>query len=316
MEKKMKRILFLTNGKNDMVKTQEYGDGIYAYPVYRYDLKIYKAFAKIIKKFCQNNILEYVLGKWARNVNNFDIIICEGLKGKKWIFEYLLKHKKDETKIIMWHWNKIYVQEINPDDAIAQQCEQWSFDPDDCEKYHFKFNTQYFSKMNLNENLEKKWDAYFLGTDKNRTEKLLKLEEIFKLLGKKTNFHVVKSSLDKVNPRITYKKNISYKENLKNVIQSDIVLDIPISGQKGLTLRVLEALYYKKKLISFNDYLKNELFYNDNNILILNEGDLDSNIVIDKIEEFLNKPYQDLKENELARKYFSFEEWILRFCNG
>ena len=116
--------------------------------------------------------------------------------------------------------------------------------------------------------------------------------------------------------RITYKKNISYKENLKNVIQSDIVLDIPISGQKGLTLRVLEALYYKKKLISFNDYLKNELFYNDNNILILNEGDLDSNIVIDKIEEFLNKPYQDLKENELARKYFSFEEWILRFCNG
>ena len=82
MEKKMKRILFLTNGKNDMVKTQEYGDGIYAYPVYRYDLKIYKAFAKIIKKFCQNNILEYVLGKWARNVNNFDIIICEGLKGK------------------------------------------------------------------------------------------------------------------------------------------------------------------------------------------------------------------------------------------
>ena len=312
----MKKILFLTNGKNDMVKSKEYGNGIYAYPVYKYNSKIYKIFIKAIRKVHCDIILKYVLGRWARKIENYDIVVCEGLKGKKWVFEYLLKYKRNDAKIIMWHWNKIFKNEIAPSDTIAQQCEQWSFDPDDCEKYHLKFNTQYFSKINLNENLEKKWDVYFLGTDKNRTEKLLKLEEIFKLLGKKTNFHVVKSSLDKANPRITYKKNISYKENLENVIQSNIVLDIPISGQRGLTLRVLESLYYRRKLISFNDYLKNELFYNDNNILILNERDLDSNIAINKIEEFLNKPYQDLKENELARKYFSFVEWILRFGNG
>lgn len=311
----MKKILFLTNGINDMVKSQEYGNGIFAYPVYKFNNKIYKAFIMFIRKVHCDFILKYVLGIWAKNIENYDIIVCEGLKGKKWIFEYLLKYKKEKTKIIMWHWNKIYKNEIEPNDAVAQQCEQWSFDPDDCNKYHFKFNTQYFLKINFNKKFEKKWDVYFLGRDKNRTEKLLKLEKIFKLMGKKINFYLVKSSLDKANPNITYKKNISYKENLRNVIQSNIILDIPILGQKGLTLRVLEALYYKKKLISFNNCLKNEAFYNENNILILNEDDLDCDMIIDKIKEFLNKPYQESKENDLARKYFSFEEWILRFGN-
>ena len=310
----MKKILFLTNGKNDMVKSKEYGNGIYAYPVYKYNSKIYKIFIKAIRKVHCDIILKYVLGRWARKIENYDIVVCEGLKGKKWVFEYLLKYKRNDAKIIMWHWNKIFKNEIAPSDTIAQQCEQWSFDPDDCEKYHLKFNTQYFSKINLNESLEKKWDVYFLGTDKNKKEKLLKLEEIFKLLGKKTNFHVVKSSLDKVNPRITYKKNISYKENLKNVIQSDIVLDIPISGQKGLTLRVLEALYYKKKLISFNADLKNQFFYHQNNILILDEKDLNDSTIYNKIKSFIDMPYCEIKENELAREYFSFEKWMQRFA--
>lgn len=311
----MKKILFLTNGKNDMIKSKKYGNGIFAYPVYKYNNKIYKAFIMFIRKAHCDFILKYVLGIWAKNIENYDIIVCEGLKGKKWIFEYLLKHKKDKTKIIMWHWNKIYVQEISPDDSIAQQCEQWSFDPDDCEKYNFKFNTQYFSKINFNESLEKKWDIYFLGTDKNRTEKLLKMENIFRSLGKKINFHIVKSHLDKINPCITYKNYISYKENLRNVIQSSVVLDIPISGQKGLTLRVLEALYYKKKLISFNEDLKRQSFYNPNNILILFEKDLEDNTIYKKIKTFIDMPYCETVENELAREYFSFEEWILRFGN-
>lgn len=314
----MKKALFLTNGKNDMVESKEYSDYIYAYSIYRHSCKIYKALAKIIIKIFKNNdfILKKVMGKWANNISKYDIIICEGLKGKKLIFEFLLKNKSKETKIIMWHWNKIFKNEINPNEDIAKKCEQWSFDPDDCEKYNFKYNTQYFSKIEIKENLEIKWDTYFLGTDKDRSSKLLKLEEIFNKMKLKSNFHIVKSPLQESNSNLSYKKAISYEENLKNVIKTKIVIDIPIEGQKGLTLRVLEALYYKRKLISFNEALKKEAFYNSNNILILNEKELDNGLAVDKIKDFMNKEYQESKENIIAREYFSFEKWMERFCDN
>lgn len=309
----MRKILFLTNGKSDMVEAKKYNECVYAYPIYKYNSKLWKAFTKIIIKIHFDNLLKYFLGNWASHVNEYGIIICEGLKGKRWIFEFLLKTKEKDTKIIMWHWNKIYKKEIDPNENIAKKCEQWSFDPDDCKKYNLKYNTQYFYKKDIDENLEKAWDIYFLGTDKNRALKILNLEKNFKDMGLKTNFHIVKSHLQPENSDIMYKKSITYKENLKNIIKSEIIIDIPISGQRGLTLRPLEALYYRKKLVSFNTELKKQSFYNENNILILDEKDLESKNIKEKIKEFIGKPYCETKENEIARNFFSFEEWMIRF---
>lgn len=309
----MKKLLFLTNGKNDMVFSKKYNEYIYAFSVYKYDFKFWKALTKIIVKFNLRSLFKCFLGNWINNIDKFDIIVCEGLKGKRWIFEILLKNKNENTKIIMWHWNKIFKNEIDPNDILAKKCEQWSFDPDDCQEYNLKYNTQYFSKKYINENIKKEYDIYFLGTDKNRVNKILKLDKIFNEIGLKANFHVVKSPLEEVNSNIVYKKEISYKENLKNIVKSEVIMDIPISGQRGLTLRPLEALYYKRKLISFNEELKKQSFYNENNILILNEKDLESENVKEKIKQFIDKPYLETKENQEARDYFSFEKWMERF---
>lgn len=309
----MKKLLFLTNGKNDMVFSKKYNEYIYAFSVYKYDFKFWKALTKIIVKFNLRSLFKCFLGNWINNIDKFDIIVCEGLKGKRWIFEILLKNKNENTKIIMWHWNKIFKNEMDPNDILAKKCEQWSFDPDDCQEYNLKYNTQYFSKKYINENIKKEYDIYFLGTDKNRVNKILKLDKIFNEIGLKANFHVVKSPLEEVNSNIVYKKEISYKENLKNIVKSEIIMDIPISGQRGLTLRPLEALYYKRKLISFNEELKKQSFYNENNILILNEKDLESENVKEKIKQFIDKPYLETKENQEARDYFSFEKWMERF---
>lgn len=298
-----------------MVENKKYSEQVYAYPIYKYNSKSYKAFVRLMVKIKANRLLKNILGKWAKELKDYDIIICEGLKGRTWVFEFLLKNKSLDSKIIMWHWNKIYVDEISPNDKIAKMCEQWSFDPDDCENYNLKFNTQYFSKININEQSEKKWDAYFLGTDKNRVFILLKLENILKELHLNTNFHIVKSPLQEANKEIVYKDSISYVQNIENVIKSNILIDVPIINQRGFTLRVLEALFYKRKLISFNPDLKKEKFYNENNILIIGINELDSSEIKEKIKEFFNKPYEETEENEIARKYYSFEEWMLRFLN-
>lgn len=316
MKNNTKKILFLNNGRKDMVRSRKYNDGVYSYSIYRFSSRFYKAMVKIVLKTKNDFILKLLLGTWALNINNYDLIICEGLKGKKWIFEFLIRNKLKKTKIVMWHWNKIFEKEINPKDVIAQQCEQWSFDPDDCIVYNLKFNTQYFSpNTHFRKKNKLKWDTYFLGTDKDRLSVLIKLKELLEKNNMKTNFHIVNSPIQKKDSRIKYKKPISYKKNIKNVKDSRIIIDVPIYGQRGLTLRVLEALYYKKKLITFNNDLKKEMFYNENNILVLNYEELEDINIANKIENFLNSEYIDTEKNKYARKYFSFEQWMLRFLN-
>lgn len=52
------------------------------------------------------------------------------------------------------------------------------------------------------------------------------------------------------------------------------VLDIPIKGQAGLTIRTIEALAQGKKLLTTNAHIAQEDFYNEDYIRIMSETDL------------------------------------------
>lgn len=302
--------LFITKGKNDMVVAGQYGESIYAIPVYRFDNKLCKALAHVCMKL-HLPFLPLFLGEWANNVKNFDIIICEGLKHKTWLFEYLLKQKSNNCRLIMWHWNKIYKHEIDPNSELALECEQWSFDPDDCKQYNMRLNTQYYILADTVKAPIPKWDLYFIGNNKGRLEKLIKIDRYCKENGLKTYFHVVADENEvenRVCEELVFNKTISYEKNIENVINSKAILDVPIEGQHGLTLRVMEALYYRKKLVTFNPYVEKLSFYNKNNILICD--DLSK---IQLIYDFMQRPYIDTKECEEARQYYSFVEWMNRF---
>ena len=74
---------------------------------------------------------------------------------------------------------------------------------------------------------------------------------------------------------------------------------------KGLTLRTLEALFFKKKLITNNRDIVNLQFYNANNIFVLG---------IDKLENlkiFMDKPYENIEQKVID--YYDFNEWLKRF---
>lgn len=303
----MLKVVFLTKGKADTVAAGKYDECVYASPVYRCDNKLCKAAANICWIF-HLPFLCFFLGDWARNIKHYDIFICEGLKRREWVFHYLLNHKKQDSRVIMWHWNKIFEQEINPNSEIAQKCEQWSFDPDDCEKYNMHFNTQYFGTTSVPQGQEVKWDIYFLGTDKGRFPILEKLYMDCITNELKPYFHVVGNVNKNTDSILKHKSPISYEQNLENASHSVAILDMPLEGQRGLTLRVLEALYLQKKLITFNHDVQSLAFYNSNNVLICN-----SFTSITKIVEFLSKPYVNSKEAVCARHYYGFVEWAKRF---
>lgn len=94
---------------------------------------------------------------------------------------------------------------------------------------------------------------------------------------------------------------LTEQENLEIVKQSNAVFDVEHNKQTGLTIRTLETLGAKRKLITTNQTIKEYDFYNENNILIF-DGDLN------KVDEFLKKPYEEI-DKTVYQKY-SLSHWI------
>ena len=84
--------------------------------------------------------------------------------------------------------------------------------------------------------------------------------------------------------------------------QSRCVVDIQSKTQNGLTMRTIEMIGLKKKLITTNKDIVNYDFYNPNNILVVDR----KNFRIDP--DFINKEYTPLDDN-LYQKY-SLQGWI------
>jgi hypothetical protein len=101
---------------------------------------------------------------------------------------------------------------------------------------------------------------------------------------------------------------LSEQENLKILSQSNTVFDIQHNRQSGLTMRTIETLGAKRKLITTNTNIRNYDFYNKNNIYILDEYNRSG------IEEFMEQPYKAV-EDSVYRKY-SLKSWISYITRG
>lgn len=76
-------------------------------------------------------------------------------------------------------------------------------------------------------------------------------------------------------------------------------------GTNGITLRVLESLFFEKKLITNNINIINCEFYNKNNIFIINKDNLDD------LNDFLKSEYKKIDKKII--NYFDYESWLNRF---
>ena len=80
------------------------------------------------------------------------------------------------------------------------------------------------------------------------------------------------------------------------------IVDIPLSKQSGLTIRTIDAIYNKKKLITTNKAIKKYNFYSENNIFVVDEN----HTVIP--DSFFNTKFD---ENYCISESYS----IHKFCN-
>src|SRR5690606_22154715 len=89
---------------------------------------------------------------------------------------------------------------------------------------------------------------------------------------------------------------ISYEDNLRKTISSEILIDVHINEHKGLSFRIFEALGYDKKIITTNSIVKLYDFYDENNIFVWENNNMGN------LEYFLNAPYKKVAK-EIKEKY-------------
>lgn len=235
------------------------------------------------------------------------MVVLDAMMNRK--FLKWLAQKNPEAKLIFWYWNKITEKKVQPDELKEAGYEVWTFNELDRDKYHLKLNDTYYCRtyyedVNQVSEEQEKYDVIFVGKDKGRMAFVDDLKKKNPQL--KWYLHITANHFYERWKNARYQKNISYKENLELQKKSRAILEIVPSGSHGLTMRTMDALNQKKKLITNNPYVKTQEFYNENDFLVIDE-----NTRANEIERFMEKEYMDIEPDIVA--YFSFEQWIERF---
>lgn len=87
------------------------------------------------------------------------------------------------------------------------------------------------------------------------------------------------------------------------VSRSKVVADVQHPGQTGLTMRTLEMVGMKKKLITTNQDIVNYDFYSSNNIMVINRN----NVKCQK--EFFKTEYKEISKK--TYEYYSIARWCM-----
>ncbi|TDO96314.1 hypothetical protein [Marinomonas balearica] len=197
-------------------------------------------------------------------------------------------------KPIVWLWNPLSSMTVKNKFFFLQyikkrNIEVWTFDRHDAVKYRFKFHNQIHSEKLISKELGGK-GAFFSGVDKNRLPILMKIMSDLSCNNVETNFHIVRDRRKKYSPEfldLTTDKYIDFKEYLKRANDCEVLVDVVQGSQGGFTLRVIEALFLNKKLITTDFRIKEYDFYHRNNVYVYGQEDR-------ALSDFLEAPYQEV----------------------
>ncbi len=255
---------------------------------------------RIIKKLIEKITIgqNFLYANWKHHLEKYKVIVLFAPVDEKTI-QYI-QAKNPQIKIVYWYWNPAY-RIGRPTETHYNLTDLWTFDKFDAVNYKMKYNNTFYFDTIQTKPVQLKYDLAFVGRNKHRKERLLELKEFFISQNLKPYFHIVPNRNEK-NPN--HIKELSYSEYLEVVAQSKAILDIMPPSQVGLTLRPMESIFLRKKIISDNPHLKNEPFYNPANVFIIGEDNFED------LPQFLESPYEPISEEILKR--YEFDNWMER----
>lgn len=238
-------------------------------------------------------VLYLIYDEWKKKIGDYEVVIMDSRRASKYAVMWI-KKKYPRMRVIVWYWNQVSQKELHPDFCKKYGCEVWSFDKKDCIKYGMSFNDQYLLVANGVGRRTVNYDLIYVGGwSEERERKLIDITSGYTDIN---GFYKLVHNQDEWIP---------YEKYIEIVDQTKGILEINKNGQDGLTLRALEALFYRKKLVTNNTSIVNEKIYNKKNIYIIG---------LDKgsVKDFLDEPYYLQDDYNDLISYYSFDGWIKR----
>lgn len=282
---------------------------------------IYKAINRVNKRILKIPMKKY-FNKQMKFIKEkkYDYIIL--IAGMTFSFDKnmiaKIKENQKQAIFVMYQWdgenNIPYVKDIHEYfDKV------YSFDRNDCiNNKLYKFLPLFYIKKYENIGTKKNkysYDVSYVGTAhpkkykminkmSNELKELLPRQCIYQYLPSKLKFiyHKIKSKDYKKAKISDFKyKKLSSDEITEIYKKSKCIFDSPQDGQVGLTIRTIECIGAKKKIITTNEDIKNYDFYCEENILIYNKN-YKTNI------KFFESAYKEIP-TEIYKKY-SLSSWV------
>lgn len=261
-------------------------------------------------------VLYWVYGDWKKELENYDVFILVSRKSAQYAAKYI-KKKAPNKRVIIWYWNLVTNKEMNPDYCRKIGCEPWSFDKTDCKKYRMKFgDTYYFPPDNIMDNqsehcVNQMWCVFYVGINRpGRKEFLDHLRKFLQSKGMKYKFNLTAIPSKKRPKDDQLSERMTYEQIIDSICKSKAILDLNRENQSGMTLRPMEALFFKRKLVTNNRSIIQYKIYDADNTYIIENKDFDG------LDAFLSSVYVESKENEEKRKAYSFDSWLDRMLSN
>jgi hypothetical protein len=244
-------------------------------------------------------------------LKKYSLIIVNDTAYAESLIKYIRK-KNDKCHIIYWIWNTLgcgttlrCYDEIGHLNKLIEMQKKYefkivSFDLGDCKKFNITHINQIAYRYPI-QNEKCDTDIFFVGKDKNRIKHIASLSKKFSKIGLNFTYWLFPMKHKKYTES---EKNILYKSTMlvpyADVVAQDFkskaLLDLVQENQNGLTWRPIEAMYYRKKLITNYENIRQYDFYRKENIFILGKDDLST------LNLFINSEYADLPV-EIVNRY-------------
>ena len=292
-------IVYHDNGETPLMRDFFISSGLDFSPLYRnFHMRV---LYRTLKTHFPKRI---VFNNPSPSPNDDKIIVFDTLVTPPYL--YWLCKQYPNKRIIFWYWNP--ADGNRRFDLFPPKVELWSYSPEDCKKYGFRYNTTFYfdcvaqyAGSNMKKPVRENPLVFFLGREKGRGNDLNQIKECLEKNGADVQLHLMKEKSRKSKGKEKVKP---YHEVIKEIDQCDILLDYTLNPRAGLSLRPMESLFWGKKLITNNETMVDYDFYKEENIYILGKDKR-------RLKDFFEMPY--VEPDKKIRDRYLLSNWLARF---
>ncbi len=193
----------------------------------------------------------------------------------KYIADYKKKHP-NVTLAVMIN-NAMYLRDKLLKHQLPYMDLVYSFSEKDAEDYHFLFQPDIYSEIEIDESAEITSDIFFAGNANDRADLLNRLGAFLHKSGVNAHIYVQNTKeKDQKHPKaIHYNEWLDYASIMNENMHTNCILEVVGDRYTGMTLRTVEALCFKKKLLTNNSTIKDMPFYDPRFIQVFSKDALD-----------------------------------------